>query len=175
MSNFSISGDLLNFVGADVRALEYEGKVRNCVIIPVDWNDLEVKVNDQNKPVAVPFYGRAWEVKEAYLKACMEKNAGDPNFIAPSHTVELNWREDFMNKAVDAAFKRMKVDSQSTGVTDEDLKKKALYEVRNRLRLGTMKVLAKREQPTLQGPAVPLQSAPQEFSPEVNGSDDLPF
>lgn len=175
MSNYSFTQDLLKFIGADVCALEYKGKVRNCVIIPVDWNDLEVKVNDQNKPVAVPVYGRCWEAKEAYIKACKEKNADNPDFVAPSHTMEVNWREDFMNKAVDAAFARIKADPQNAGVSDEDLKKKALYEVRAKLRVGSMKVLAKREQPTLQGNATPIQAAPQEFSQEVDGSDDLPF
>ena len=82
-----------------------------------------------------------------------------------------------MNKAVEAAYKRMKGDPQNARISDEDLKKKALYEVRNKLRVGSMKVLAKREQPTLQGDAAPLNAAPQEFSKEVttDESDDLPF
>ena len=62
-------------------------------------------------------------------------------------------------------------------MSGEDLKKKALYEVRTWQRIGNMKVLAKREQPTLQGSAAPLNAAPQEFSQEVTASedDDLPF
>ena len=71
----------------------------------------------------------------------------------------------------------MKADPQNAGISEEDLRKKALYEVRNKLRVGNMKMLAKREQPTLQGDAAPLNAAPQEFSKEVevDEKDDLPF
>lgn len=177
MENFSFSQDLLKFIGADVCALDYKGKVRNCIIIPVDWNDIKVVVDDKNKPVAAPVYGRSWVTNDTYVKACIEKHRDDPNYTPPSHTMSLVWSEEFMNKAVEAAYKRIKEDPQNAGVSDEDLKKKALYEVRNKLRIGSMKVLAKREQPTLQGTATPLNAAPQEFSQEVTASedDDLPF
>ena len=82
-----------------------------------------------------------------------------------------------MNKAIDAAYVRLKTDPQNAGMSEEDLKKKALYEVRAWQRIGNMKVLTKREQPTLQGDAAPLNAAPQEFSKEVevDEKDDLPF
>lgn len=175
MSNFSLTADLLKFIGAEVCSLNFKGKMRNCVIIPVDWNDIDVKVNDQNKPVAAPVYLRGWEAKEAYIKACKEKNSDNKDYVAPSHLLEMNWREDFMNKAVDTAYKRLKSDTQNEAVPDDELKKKALYEVRGKLRVGSMKVLAKREQPTLQGDASPLQEAPQEYAQEVDAKDDLPF
>ena len=177
MSNFSLSVDLLRFVGAEVCSLDFKGQKRNCIIIPVNWNDIEVKVDNNGKPAAAPVYMRGWETKDSYVKACKERNADNPDYVAPSHTIDLNWREEFMNKAVEAAYKRMKGDPQNASISDEDLKKKALYEVRNKLRVGSMKVLAKREQPTLQGDAAPLNAAPQEFSKEVttDESDDLPF
>lgn len=175
MSNYSLSVDLLRLVGAEVCSLEFKGQKRNCIIIPTGWNDIEVKVDNNGKPVAAPVYMRAWETKESYIKACKEKNADNPDFVPPSHTLDVNWHEEFMNKAVEAAYKRMKGDPQNANIPEEELKKKALYEVRNKLRIGNMKVLAKREQPTLQGAASPLQAAPQEFSQEAEPKDDLPF
>lgn len=177
MSNFSLSVDLLRFVGAEVCSLDFKGKKRNCIIIPVNWNDIEVKVDNNGKPAAAPVYMRGWETKESYVKACKEKNADNPDYVAPSHTIDLNWREEFMNQAVETVYNRMKADPQTAGMSEEDLRKKALYEVRNKLRVGNMKMLAKREQPTLQGDAAPLNSAPQEFSKEVevDEKDDLPF
>lgn len=177
MSNFSLSVDLLKFIGAEVCSLDFKGKKRNCIIIPVNWNDIEVKVDNNGKPAAAPVYMRGWETKESYVKACKEKNADNPDYVAPSHTIDLNWREEFMNQAVETAYNRMKADPQNAGISEEDLRKKALYEVRNKLRVGNMKMLAKREQPTLQGDAAPLNAAPQEFSKEVevDEKDDLPF
>lgn len=177
MSNFSLSVDLLRFVGAEVCSLDFKGKKRNCIIIPVNWNDIEVKVDNNGKPAAAPVYMRGWETKESYVKACKEKNADNPDYVAPSHTIDLNWREEFMNQAVETVYNRMKADPQTAGMSEEDLRKKALYEVRNKLRVGNMKMLAKREQPTLQGDAAPLNAAPQEFSKEVevDEKDDLPF
>lgn len=177
MSNFSLSVDLLRFVGAEVCSLDFKGKKRNCIIIPVNWNDIEVKVDNNGKPAAAPVYMRGWETKESYVKACKEKNADNPDYVAPSHTIDLNWREEFMNQAVETVYNRMKADPQTAGMSEEDLRKKALYEVRNKLHVGNMKMLAKREQPTLQGDAAPLNSAPQEFSKEVevDEKDDLPF
>lgn len=177
MSNFSLSVDLLRFVGAEVCSLDFKGQKRNCIIIPVNWNDIEVKVDKEGKPVAAPVYMCGWEAKKSYIKACKEKNADNPDFVAPSHLLDLNWREEFMNKAMDAAYVRLKTDPQNAGMSEEDLKKKALYEVRAWQRIGNMKVLAKREQPTLQGDAAPLNAAPQEFSKEVvvDEKDDLPF
>ena len=177
MSNFSLSVDLLRFVGAEVCSLDFKGKKRNCIIIPVNWNDIEVKVDNNGKPAAAPVYMRGWETKESYVKACKEKNADNPDYVAPSHTIDLNWREEFMNQAVETVYNRMKADPQTAGMSEEDLRKKALYEVRNKLRVGNMKMLAKREQPTLQGDAAPLNSAPQEFSKEVevDEKDDLLF
>lgn len=177
MSNYSLSVDLLKFIGAEVCSLDFKGKKRNCIIIPVNWNDIEVKVDNNGKPAAAPVYMRGWETKESYVKACKEKNADNPDYVAPSHTIDLNWREEFMNQAVETVYNRMKADPQSAGMSEEDLRKKALYEVRNKLRVGNMKTLIKREQPTLQGDAAPLNAAPQEFSKEVvvDEKDDLPF
>lgn len=177
MSNYSLSVDLLRFVGAEVCSLDFKGQKRNCIIIPVNWNDIEVKVDNNGKPSAAPVYMRGWEARDSYVKACKEKNADNPDYVAPSHTVDLNWREEFMNKAVEMVYNRMKADPQNADVSEDDLKDKARYEVRNKLRVGNMKILAKREQPTLQGDAAPLNAAPQEFSKEVvvDEKDDLPF
>lgn len=175
MDNFSFSQDLLKFIGADVCALDYKGKVRNCIIIPVGWNDIKVVVDDKNKPVAAPVYGRSWVANDTYIKACIEKHRDDSNYTPPSHTMSLVWSEEFMNKAVDTAFNRMKSDPKNAGVSEDDLKKKALYEVRNKLRIGSMKVLANTRTATLSRTAAPLNAVPQEFSQEVDGSDDLPF
>lgn len=177
MSNFSLSVDLLKFIGAEVCSLDFKGQKRNCIIIPVNWNDIEVKVDNNGKPAAAPVYMRGWEARNSYVKACKEKNADNPDFVPPSHLLEVNWHEDFMNKAVEMVYNRMKADPQNADVSEDDLKDKARYEVRNKLRVGNMKILAKREQPTLQGDAAPLNAAPQEFSKEVvvDEKDDLPF
>lgn len=177
MSNFSLSVDLLKFIGAEVCSLDFKGQKRNCIIIPVNWNDIEVKVDNNGKPAAAPVYMRGWEARDSYVKACKEKNADNPDFVPPSHLLEVNWHEDFMNKAVEMVYNRMKADPQNADVSEDDLKDKARYEVRNKLRVGNMKILAKREQPTLQGDSAPLNAAPQEFSKEVvvDEKDDLPF
>lgn len=177
MSNFSLSVDLLKFIGAEVCSLDFKGQKRNCIIIPVNWNDIEVKLDNNGKPAAAPVYMRGWEARNSYIEACKKKNSDNPDFVPPSHLLEVNWHEDFMNKAVEMVYNRMKADPQNADVSEDDLKDKARYEVRNKLRVGNMKTLAKREQPTLQGDAAPLNAAPQEFSQEVTTSedDDLPF
>lgn len=73
MSNFSLSVDLLRFVGAEVCSLDFKGQKRNCIIIPVNWNDIEVKVDNNGKPAAAPVYMRGWETKDSYVKPARKR------------------------------------------------------------------------------------------------------
>lgn len=176
MSNFNLSVDLLKLQGAKVHGLNIDGRMRNCLVIPVAWNDIEVKVDSNNVPQAAPLYLRGWETSDAYVNACKANHEDESDYVAPSHTLSVNYREEFTEKAIEAAYNRLKADPTKAGMPEDELRKLAKYEVREKQRIGSMKVLAKKPQPTLQGTATPIQGAPGAFQQEVdNVSDDLPF
>ena len=176
MENFSLTEDLLRYQGASVCSLDYMGAKRNVVIIPVDWNGIDVKVNSEGKVTNAFSYQRGWQTSKSYQDACVKANGDKEGYTAPSHLIYTNYSEDFEKKMKEALINKLSKDSENASLSDEDLTKKASYELRDIQRIGSMRVLAKKEKPTLQGDAPELQtSAPEAFNQEVSGRDDLPF
>lgn len=176
MENFSLTEDLLRYQGASVCSLDYMGRKRNVVIIPVDWNDIDVRVNNEGKVANAFSYLRGWQTSKSYQDACIKANGDKEGFTVPSHLIYTSYSEDFEKKMKDALAENLRKLPENTSLSDEDLAKKASYELRDRQRVGSMRVLAKKEKSTLQGDAPELPtSAPEAFNQEVSGRDDLPF
>ena len=74
MSNFSLSVDLLRFVGAEVCSLDFKGQKRNCIIIPVNWNDIEVKVDNNGKPSGAVL--ATLQIKRNFSERACPRNPG---------------------------------------------------------------------------------------------------
>lgn len=182
MENFRETINLLRFVGAQLLSVNVDGKMKNCVVIPVDYNDIFVTMNDKNEPVGASTELRGWGTNEKFRQACIEQNADKEGYLPPSHQVQVSYGENFKKLAIAAAEKRLRADEKfmAKGLTDEEIKKEAEYSVNNKSRIGFAFPLKKKEAAEFTGQA--QQAAAGAFVPPAPGQDghvspedDLPF
>lgn len=179
MSNFKGSIDLLKLKGAELRSIDINGTVRNVVVVPVDWNDIYVPIdNTTAAPSGAYLNLRAWETNEKYRQAAMESNSGKENFVAPSHHLVVNYGEDSTKKAIDSITERLKKDPtyMSTNPSAEDIAKKAKFTLSNAAQLGKLTPLQPKQQQTYTS-AAPIANTGAYTPPAMDASipDDLPF
>lgn len=182
MSNFKGSINLMSLLGANVVSMEVNGVVKNVVAIPVEWNDITVTVNSATgKPNAAYLNVRAWETNDTFKKACIERNEDKEDYTPPSHSLQVNYSEEFQQCAQKSAISRLLKDENFMAVnpSEEDIKKKAKYEVNNKSRIGTLTPLARKQPQAFSGQAE--QANVSEYVPNASGytqdnpDDDLPF
>jgi len=179
MANLKGSVDLLKLLGAKVVSIEVNGKPQTVVAIPTGWNDIKVTADDQGNAKAAYLNLRAWETKDNFRKACLER---DPEQEPPTHQLQVSYTEAFDNKAKLAAEKRLRADAEymAKNPSEEDILKEAKYSVSNKSRIGTLTAMPKKEAPAFAGQA-PAAAAGEWKPPAVdeNGhvipGDDLPF
>ena len=180
MDNFYSSIDPLKMVGAKLVSANVNGKQMNCILVPVNWNNIEVFKNDDGTFRAHMGLDH-WGVNENYRKACLERNAGKADYVAPSHDVSVHYSEKFMEAATKSAEARLRKDAtyMATNPTDEEIQKKAKYEVRNRARLGNMTPKTPRQAVQYNGAAPTAGTMGEYKAPDANQpvepEDDLPF
>lgn len=177
--NYKGSIDLLKLNGATLASIEVApGVVKNCVVVPVEWNDIQVPANAEGKPTGAYMNIREWETGDAFRKACVERNADKPDYVAPSHQLEVSYSEDFRKAAIAAAVKRLKADASfmAANPSEEAIEKEAKYSVSNKARLGHITPMQPKPQQQYQG-AAPAATAGAYTPPaEAAGPvDDLPF
>lgn len=178
--NYSQSIDLLKFVGAQVASVKIQGKKRNCIIIPAEWNEITITQDDQGRPSGAWSNLRNWEASKNYVQACKENHKEDENYRAPSHQTAIGYSQEFREKAEKAAYERLAKDPQHAGKPEDELKKMARYAVNDKTRIGTMTALEPKQPQAFTGQATAVGTT--DWVPptvDENGNvmpgDDLPF
>lgn len=187
MANFSGTMNLLGFKGAKVFTnLDQKHPQMAFVCIPVPYNDIQLSQDGKyaNSRVFMA------ETNDKFRQACIQRKqqSGDDmtGYMPPSHQMEVSFTQEFRQRALEAARKRLLSEHPEwTGADLEDPERNtdlrnAMYDA-VRCRLGTMYCHQK--------PSGGQQSAPvgaqaaqgaqgwqegQSF-PEPSENDDLPF
>lgn len=191
MANFNGSVDLMKLAGAKYLAgIDKESPNRTYICIPVNWNDIKV-VNDEHSASGLRSTLKLamYQTSENYVKACIEgkKRKGEDvnDYNPPSHTCEIRYSKDYLEKLREAAKKAVLAEHKEYNTPELQDEKKNL-ELRNqisdrtRIKLGSMYVrqhLADNDVAPMAEHAAPASVAPA--SPEGengnNPEDDLPF
>lgn len=176
--NGKSSFNYLDLVGAVVEQHQINGVQRNCICIPVEWNGISVVGEPGNFKGAYQNL-REWETSQKYKEACMANNTDKPDYVAPSHIIEVSYPE-----ALEASYKKrheelVRKDEKfmATNPSEEDIKKETNYRYRKQLRVGFVTPLKRVEPKEFTG-AAPIGVSGGAYVPppaEVNPDDDLPF
>lgn len=180
MSGFRGKIDYLKLLGAQLRSVEVNGKAMNCVVIPVDYNDIFVSVDKQSgAPVAATQMLRFWEFSDNYRTKCMNNNASNPDYVAPSHKMVVSYGEEFQKRAIASAAKSVRANTEfmATNPTEDDIEKKAKMIVNDHSRIGDMTPLQPKAPQLYTGMAAAAVNVGGYVAPsgEVDPDDDLPF
>jgi hypothetical protein len=180
MSGFRGKIDYLKLLGASLRSVEINGKAMNCIVIPVDYNDIFVSADKETgAPVAATQMLRFWEFSDNYRTKCMNNNASNPDYVAPTHKVVVSYGEEFQKKAMASAEKRVRANAEfmATNPSDEEIQKQAKIIVNDRSRIGDMTPLQPKSPQLYTGVAQVATGVGEYVAPdgEVNPEDDLPF
>lgn len=82
-NNQKITIDLLKFYGAAIIPIQGAQSVQNCIVIPVDLNDIKVIADEAtSQPQSARLYVNAWELKS-------------PSRYGDTHLVKQSFSKDF--------------------------------------------------------------------------------
>ena len=191
MASFNATIDLMQLKGARLLSgIDQQHPGRNFICIPVDWSEIKVTENRQ-QPGSYRANMRVnlWPTSDKFRQVCIDRRAlrgeDTTDYTPPSHTIELGYSQEFLEKAKAAAKARLMKEHPEWG-SDENANrdlKNAIYEA-VRVRLGTAYANKPKEQSSYTGTAPAAQGfgsyqAPQEqqdpFGGGYNNDDDLPF
>lgn len=174
--NYKGSLDLLKMRGARLVSIEIDGRPCNVVAVPVGYNDISVVAGQDGEPRSAYLNFRMWTVPEAFKKACRDRNAEVDGYEPPSHQMKVSYREEFQERAIASAEKRLRADKDymKSKPSDEEIAKAARYAVLDAAGIGTITPLQPQPRAEYNAPAPTAQSAGYQ-SNEVDPADDLPF
>lgn len=177
---FRGSINLMALKGAQVLNVTMpNGKQQACVVIPAAYNDMINK--DGN---VAPYLNLvAWEAGQKFIDACNSRHAGEEGYVAPSHTVDLSYGQEFRQRAEEAAKKRLLAENPALENNADELKREITKATR--VQLGTLTPMEQRQQGyAAQGAAVAAEipqaalpsnpSVPAGMAP-MPENEDLPF
>lgn len=188
MASFNANIDLMQLKGAKLLSgIDQQHSGRNYICIPVDWSEIKVTENQQQGGYRANMRINLWPTSDKFRQACIDRKAqrGEDvsDYAPPSHTVELNYSKEFLEKAKAAAKARLLKEHPEWVDTDENFNKdlkNAIYEA-VRVRLGTAYANVPKEQRTFTGSAPAAQGYSEYQQPMQNDpfgpqdDDDLPF
>lgn len=184
MASFNKNEDLMKLKGAMLVSINHPmagGKPVSGVFIPTDWNDIQVRESQrQAGQYSATLRTAMWPASEKYIQAIREnrQQRGEDitNWQPPSHTIEVNYSEEFMARARAAAKKRILAEHPEwQGYEDETLNQdlRKLITAAVRTNIGTAyAIIPKGDRQA--APANIQQADAQPFAP-AGESDDLPF
>lgn len=186
MASFNATIDLMALKGARLLSgIDQKHPGRNYVCIPVDWSEIKVTENQQMGGYRANLRVNLWPTSDKFRQACIERRRqrGDDtdDYNPPSHTVEVGYSQDFLDKARAAAKARL-LREHPEWDSDENFNKdlkNAIFEA-VRVRLGTAFTHKPREQSTFTGQAPAAQGLgnyqqKQEDPFAQQADEDVPF
>lgn len=190
MASFSGNINLLGFKGAKVfSGLDQQHPNQLFVCIPVGWNDIQL-AQDGKYASARVFMA---ETNDKFRQACIQRKqqSGDDmtGYMPPSHQMEVSFSQEFRQRALEAARKRLLGEHPEwTGSDLEDPEhntdlRNAMYDA-VRCRLGSM--YCHQRSGNGQQSAAPANAQPAQGAqgwqpggdapfPPQQDTDDLPF
>ena len=192
MANFNGSVDLMKLKGAKFLAgLDSDTPKRAYICIPVAWNDIKV-LNDASSSTGYRSTLRLamYQTSEKYVKACIEgrqkKGEDVSNYNPPSHTCEIRYSKEFLDKLKEAAKKVVLAENpqyNTPELQDETKNMELKYKISDltRIKLGSLYV---RQHNTDNDTPPMAEQAAGTFTPATtsdegengnNPEDDLPF
>ncbi len=189
MASFSGNINLLGFKGAKVfSGLDQQHPNQLFVCIPVGWNDIQLSQDGKYASARV-FMA---ETNDKFRQACIQRKqqSGDDmtGYMPPSHQMEVSFTQEFRQRALEAARKRLLSEHPEwTGADLEDPERNtdlrnAMYDA-VRCRLGSMYCHQRQSaiQTTATPAAAPAAQGAQGWTPQqgqpfpAQEEDDLPF
>ena len=190
MANFSGQLNLLGFKGAKVFTnLDAQHPSQLYVCIPVGWNDIQLSQDGKYASARV-FMA---ETNDKFRQACIQRKqqSGDDmtGYMPPSHQMEVSFTQEFRQRALEAARKRLLGEHPEwTGADLEDPERNtdlrnAMYDA-VRCRLGSMYCHQRQSSaaPTAAPAAATAAQGAQGWTPQQGQpfpaqeeNDDLPF
>ena len=195
---FKTSIDLMKLRGAQIvknfSITGSDGKTRqmgDCVVIPMQYNDMIRKNPDGTASYAPYVNARCWEARPKFVQSCLARHAGEADYIAPTHTVDVNYSKDFEDYI--RAIYRQRLQQEKPELQGEDLEREVAIAIR--VTLGTLTPIGEEARQQYGGQAVaaaapaqavaqmpdgsfaaPMMAPPAAGAPgEVGVIDDLPF
>lgn len=172
MANFNANLDLMKLRGAQFVTVEQPetGRKIQCVAVPVEWNDIKVQESRQQAGQwTASLRLNLWQTSERYLAAIRQRalERGEEPRQMPSHTVEVNYSEQFESRAREAAKKRILGEhpewQSNPDLADPDYNKdlrNAIFDaVRTRIGTAYAQIPRSERQPAAQQPAAPQYGA----------------
>lgn len=171
--------DLLALIGAELVSVNKNGKKMNCVVVPVDWNCISVTANKDGIPNHAYLNMVEWETSDKFREACESRHSDEPDYIAPSHQISVSYTKEFSDAANKKAEETLRKDGvyMAENPSDDEVRKKAEYQVRNRARIGYVTPI-KRKEPAAYTGTAPEPSGMSSYVPPVENEapyNDLPF
>ena len=177
MSAFRMSLKLLALKKASVVSVPIDGKPMNCVVIPCAYNDISITQKEDGTIDNAYLNMSCWPYPQKYIDTCIQSNRDKDNYTPPSHEVQVNYSEDFKEKATAAAKIRILKEAAAKGETIEEdqLAQQAKNALRAACRIGQMTEIRPKEAAPFTGQAPSAGNVAAYVPEEVSPTDDLPF
>ena len=176
--NNKASFDYLKLQGAEVKSVEVNGKMMNCVVIPVAWNGIRVNTDEKTGAiVSATQYTREWETNQKYKDACIANHQGEADYLPPSHQISVSYPEELENAYKKRYREQVMADAafMANNPTEEDIKKRVAILFSNQTRIGIVTPIKPKEAPVFNGVAPAVTTGAFIPTEEVQPGDDLPF
>ena len=176
--NNKASFDYLKLQGAKVGSAEVNGKVMNCVIIPVAWNGIRVNMDEKTGDiVSATQYTREWETSQKYKDVCLANHQGEADYMAPSHQISVSHPEELEKAYKKRIREQVMADAtfMANNPTEEDINRQVNIQYSNMTRIGLVTPIKPKEAPVFAGVAPAANIGAYVPTNEVQPGDDLPF
>lgn len=170
-----------------------DGKVQkmgDCVVIPMQYNDMIRHAQDGSVSYAPYINARCWEARSKFIQACLSRHAGEADYIAPTHTIDVTYSKDFEDYI--RSVYRARLQKEKPELQGDALEREVTIAIR--VSLGTLTPIGEEARQQYGGQAVsmaaPAESvqqnpdgsfagapmmAPPSAPGEAGFTDDLPF
>ena len=176
--NNKASFDYLKLQGAKGESVKVNGKMMNCVIIPVAWNGIRVNTDEKTGAiVSATQYAREWETNQKYKDACIANHQGEADYLPPSHQIAVSYPEELEKAYKERYREQLMADAEfmATNPTEEDIKRRVAILFSNQTRIGIVTPIKPKEAPVLTGDAPAATTGAYIPTTEAQPGDDLPF
>lgn len=160
----------------------------DCIVIPMQYNDMIRRAQDGTASYAPYINARCWEAHPKFVQSCLTRHAGEADYIAPTHTLDVNYSSDFDTYI--RSIYRARIKAQKPDIADADLDREVSIAIR--VSLGTLTPIGEEARSMYAGQAVAAAAAAEAVQQQPDGSfaapvmappagevsaapDDLPF
>lgn len=174
---FKTSIDLMKLRGAQVvknfSTLKSDGKTQylgDCIVIPMQYNDMIRKSQDGACTYSTYINARCWEARPKFVQSCLSRHAGDADYIAPTHTIDVTYSKEF-DEYIRGVY-RSRLKKEKPELTGDDLEREVGIAIR--VSLGTLTPIGEEARQLYAGQAVAAAAPAEAVSINPDGSFAAP-